>query len=85
MAHRPEDQAAAMGNSVTVRLPDLEPIAGLVAATARFCAHLNREAVEAMGESAVAALSDVQSILWRLEHARPEPDPPLTSSPSGGR
>jgi hypothetical protein len=75
MAHRPEDQAARPA-SVTVRLPDLEPIAGLVAATARFCAHLTPAAYEAMGEKASDALGQVQAILWRLEHARPEPDPP---------
>ena len=71
MAHRPEDAAQAPG-SVTVRLPDLEPVAGLVAATARFCAHLTPAAIEAMPDRARDALSQMQSILWRLEHSQPE-------------
>jgi len=74
MAHRPEADAAP--GQVTVRLPDLEPIAGLVAATARFCANLTPESAQMLSEPALNALSDMQAILWRLEHARPEPDPP---------
>lgn len=74
MAHRPEDLSAAPG-SVTVRLPDLEPITGLVAAVSRFCAHMTPAAYEAMPEKAADALGQVQAILWRLEHSRPEPDP----------
>lgn len=74
MAHRPEDVAAQAGGQVTVRLPDLEPVAGLVAAVSRFCAHMTPAAYEAMPEKAADALGQVQAILWRLEHSRPEPE-----------
>ncbi|MFC9973545.1 hypothetical protein ACFVH6_21890 [Spirillospora sp. NPDC127200] len=56
-----------------MHLRDLEPVAGLVAASSRLCAHLTRPAYEAMGEDALGALRDVQAILWRLEHAHVEP------------
>lgn len=71
MAHRPEDSAAAPG-TVTVHLPDLEPIGGLVAACARLSVCLTPEAIAGMPELAVEALAQIQSILWRLEHSRPE-------------
>jgi hypothetical protein len=74
MAHRAEDGQAP--GQVTVRLPDLEPFAGLIAATSRFCAYLTPAAYEAMPEKATDALEQVQAIMWRLEHAQPEPDPP---------
>jgi hypothetical protein len=32
-----------------------------------------------MSERAADALAQVQAILWRLEHARPEPEPPTTA------
>lgn len=60
---------------VTVHLPDMEPVMGLVAACARFSVHINAEAIEAMPEAAVEALSQIHSILWRLEHSRVEPPP----------
>jgi hypothetical protein len=73
MPPRPQDAAVHGGAAeVHVRLVDVEPVAGLVAATARFCAHLNRDAIEAMPDAAVRALSEVQAILWRLEQSRPE-------------
>jgi hypothetical protein len=76
MAHRPEDQAlqeeAAKSDGITVRLVDVEPFAGLCAAVARFCVALGPEAYAAMGSAATEALSDVQGILWRLEHSNVE-------------
>lgn len=75
MPARPEDAAVHGGAAqVSVQLVDVEPVMGLVAATARFCVHLTPAAIEAMPEGAVHALSDVQAILWRLEHSRPEPE-----------
>ena len=59
-------------DTVTVRLVDVEPMAGLVAATARFCAHLDENTVKVMPSAAVEALSQIQGIMWRLEHAHPE-------------
>lgn len=70
MAHRPE--SVQMPSSVAVQLVDLEPVAGLVSAVTRFSVCLTREAIEAMSDDAKDALSDIQAILWRLEHARPE-------------
>lgn len=64
------------GGEVTVRLPDLEPVMGLVAACTRLSLHISQAAIEAMPDGAQDALSQIQSILWRLEHARTEPDPP---------
>ena len=58
--------------SVTVHLPDLEPVLGLVAACSRLCMALGPEAVAAMGDHGQDALAQIQSILWRLEHAHPE-------------
>jgi hypothetical protein len=60
---------------VTVHLPDLEPVLGLVSACARLSLHLSPTAVEAMSEGAMQAFTQIQSILWRLEHA-PVEDPP---------
>lgn len=78
MPPRPEDvqDAQAQGpQSVTVRLPDLEPIMGLVAACTRLSLHLNQAALDAMPEGAQDALAKIQGILWRLEHTRVEPQP----------
>jgi hypothetical protein len=58
--------------SVTVKLADVEPIAGLLAACGRFCAHLDEKAINAMEPGAVESLSVMQSIMWRLEHSQPE-------------
>jgi hypothetical protein len=75
MPPRPEDAAAFGGPAeVHVRLVDLEPVMGLVAAIARFCAALTPAVYEALAQSeqAVGALSDVQALLWRMEHSGPE-------------
>ena len=58
--------------SVTVHLVDVEPFAGLLIATGRFCAHLDEAAITAMNPEAVDALAVIQSVLWRLEHSQPE-------------
>lgn len=78
MAHRPEDVAAQETGTVsepegiTFRLVDVEPFAGLVAAVARYCVSLGPEVYAAMSPAATEALSDVQGILWRLEHSNVE-------------
>jgi hypothetical protein len=58
--------------SVTVRLADVAPISGLIAACTRLCVAVPHEAVEALPDDAVDAFTQIQSILWRLEHAQPE-------------
>lgn len=78
MPPRAEDlqDAAAQGPaSVTVQLPDLEPVMGLVAACTRLSLHLTQGALDAMPEGAQDALTAIQAILWRLEHTRVEPTP----------
>lgn len=73
MAHRPEDeQRRKTPDQITVRLVDVEPFAGLTAAVARFCAALTPEVYKAMSSDATEALSTVQGIMWRLEHANVE-------------
>lgn len=73
MAHRPEDVAApASPSEIIVRLVDVEPFAGLSAAVARFCAALTPEVYKALTPDATEALSDVQGIMWRLEHSNVE-------------
>lgn len=76
MAHRPEDVAtleaeteASPPEGVVVRLVDVEPFAGLVAAVARFSTLLTPEVYAVLPMDATEALSDVQGIMWRLEHA----------------
>lgn len=64
--------------SVEVRLVDLEPIGGLIAACSRLSMAMTVEAYEALPPAAQQAATQIQSILWRLEHSRPEtttPDP----------
>lgn len=72
MADQPGNGPAGGAQSVTVRLVDLEPVAGLIAAAGRFCAHLDAKAYEALPQPATDALGQIQAILWRLEHAKPE-------------
>lgn len=79
MAHRPEDVATQETGhedpkvrDITVRLVDVEPFAGLIAAVARYCMSLGPEVYQAMSPAATEALSDVQGILWRLEHSNVE-------------
>lgn len=76
MAHRPEDQTPqrATPSTITVRLVDMEPVMGLSAAVARFCGALTPEVYAALSADATEALSVIQGIMWRLEHANPEPD-----------
>lgn len=73
MAHREED-APQRGkpDAITVHLVDLEPVMGLAAAVARFCGALTPEVYQALSQDATEALSTVQGIMWRLEHANPE-------------
>lgn len=74
MPPRPEDLAAfGVTPEVSVQLRDVEPVLGLVAAMARFSAHLTPEAYAAMTDAAQDALGQVQALLWRLEHSAPEP------------
>jgi len=71
---RPEDLAAfGVTPEVSVRLADVEPILGIIAALGRFTAHLTPEAYAAMTEGAQDALGQVQALLWRLERSAPEP------------
>jgi hypothetical protein len=74
MAHRPEDveSQSILGEvrTATVWISDLEPVLGLIAALGRFNSALTREALAALPATAVEALSDIQGIMWRLEHAR---------------
>lgn len=76
MAHRPEDVAtqeqATAGKTVTVWLADMEPVLGLAAAVARFCGSLTPEVYKTLPPDATEALSVIQGIMWRLEHANPE-------------
>lgn len=73
MAHREEDTPQReQPSGITVRLVDVEPVMGLAAAMARFCGALTPEVYKAMSSEATEALSVVQGILWRLEHANPE-------------
>ena len=72
MAHRPGSEYASEALEVTVRLVDVEPVAGLVAAVGRFCAHLDAQSVQAMPEPAARALSQIQAIMYALENSRPE-------------
>lgn len=72
MAHRPGTEQSQSPASVTVRLPDLEPVLGLMAAISRFCDHLDAETVRNMPDGAARALSQIQSIMWGLEHSKPE-------------
>lgn len=73
MPPRPEDAAVHGGTAeVNVRLVDVEPLAGLVSAVSMLCVSLTNEAVEAMPETAQQHLTDIQAILWRLQHRAPE-------------
>lgn len=73
MAHREEDKPQrAKPDAITVHLVDLEPVMGLAAAVARFCGALTPDAYRALSPDATEALSAVQGIMWRLEHANPE-------------
>lgn len=82
MPPRPEDLAAfGVTPEVSVRLGDVEPVLGLVAALGRFSAHLTPEAYAAMTEPAQDALGQVQALLWRLERSAPER---LHGPPSNG-
>lgn len=73
MAHRDEDvKEQAKPEGIVVRLVDVEPFMGLCASVGRFCELLSPNAVEAMGSDAREALSVIQGIMWRLEHASPE-------------
>ena len=79
MAHRPEDVATLEAETetlpsdgVVVRLVDVEPFAGLIAAVARYCMSIGPEVYAVHSQAATEALSDVQGIMWRLEHASPE-------------
>lgn len=72
MAHRPGSELASGTPEVTVNLRDLEPVLGLVAAVARFCAHLDAETTKVMPDAAARALSQIQAILYGLENSRPE-------------
>jgi hypothetical protein len=74
VAHREGAESAAGPVSVTVHLPDVEPVLGLMAAVARFCSTMTAEAVIALPDPAARALSQVQSIMWGLEHSKPEPE-----------
>lgn len=77
MAHRPEDVESqeAGGRTATVWLSDLEPVLGLTTALGRFNSALTQEALAVMSPAAIEALSDIQGILWRLEHARVDMPP----------
>lgn len=73
MAHREEDQERSkVPSEITVQLVDVEPVSGLIAATARFCGALTPGVYEAMSTDATEALSVIQGIMWRLEHANVE-------------
>lgn len=73
MPPRPEDAAVHGGTpEISVRLVDVEPITGLVSAVSMLCVSLTNEVVEAMPESAQQHLTDIQAILWRLQHRGPE-------------
>jgi hypothetical protein len=83
MPPRPEDLAAfGVTPEVSVRLADVEPILGLMAALGRFSAHLTPEAYAAMTEGAQDALGQVQALMWRLERSAPEPA--KSPAPAGG-
>lgn len=71
MAHRDEDlePQRKTGDKITVSLVDIEPFAGLCAAVARFCGSLTPEVYQALPQDATEALSVIQGIMWRLEHA----------------
>jgi hypothetical protein len=75
VAHRPGTENLLGPTEVTVQLKDLEPVLGLVAAVGRLCAHLTPEAINTMPESAKRALAQIQTIMWNLEHSKPELDP----------
>ena len=75
MAHREEDTAALLGaepKTGTIWLTDHEPVLGLMAALGRFNQALTADAVAHLPPGAVEALSTIQGIMWRLEHARPD-------------
>lgn len=74
MAHREGTESAAGPVSVTVRLPDIEPVLGLMAAVAQFCAQMDADAVIALPDPAARTLSQIQSLMWGLEHSKPEPE-----------
>lgn len=86
MAHRPDDvetqnslhEATAPADLPGLRIADLEPMGGLVAACARLSMELTPAQVLPLSDGAQDALSAIQSILWRLEHA---PVAPATSPP----
>jgi hypothetical protein len=73
----PGYEQPAQPTSVTVHMSDIEPFAGLAAACARFSAHLayTPAVYDALNPGATLALTEIQAILWRLEHSSPEPDP----------
>jgi hypothetical protein len=80
MAHRPEDvetldaheRGQEPDTGIVFRLIDVEPFAGLIAAVARYCMSIGPEVYAAHSPAATEALSDVQGIMWRLEHANVE-------------
>jgi hypothetical protein len=73
MAHREEDvKAAEKPQMAEIWLMDVEPFSGLITAVARFCQSLTPEVYEALSTEGTEALSTIQGILWRLEHANVE-------------
>jgi hypothetical protein len=73
MAHREEDTPQRdTPDGITVQLVDVEPFAGLCAAVARFCGALTPEVYKELSSDATEALSVIQGIMWRLEHANVE-------------
>lgn len=75
MPLRPEDQELLeqqQPTSVTVRLVDVEPISGLVAACTRLSTSLTAEVAAQLPDDVIDAITQIQSILWRLEHSQPE-------------
>lgn len=80
MAHRPDDVATQGehatpeldATTVTVRLADIDPYAGLVAACARLSMALPADVIKTLPDAAVDALSAIQSLLYGFEHAKPE-------------
>lgn len=81
----PGYEQVAQPTSVTVHLTDIEPFAGLVAACARFSSHLayTPGVYAAMNEGATGALTQIQAILYRLEHSSPEPEPAVPTTEEG--
>lgn len=72
MAHRESDLETIQPSGYTLNIADLEPVLGLVASVSRFNASLGPAVYALLSDEQMDTLGTIQSLLWRLEHSRPD-------------